>query len=87
MLLFMKDFLEDVFIKYLKDWGLSTLTQEGECAAEERGRIFLSAQTFEGFKIFVYSHIEAIQFLLQEGFQHALSERFMQDIVEDYFAH
>ena len=38
-------------------------------------------------KISVYSHIEAIQFLLSEGFQYVLSERFMQDVLEDYFGH
>ena len=38
-------------------------------------------------KISIYSHIEAIQFLLAEGFQYVLSERFMQDVLEDYFGH
>ena len=33
------------------------------------------------------SHIEATQFLLAKGFQYVLSERFMQDVVEDYFGH
>ena len=33
----------------------------------------------------VHSHIEAIQFLLAEGFQYVLSERFMRDVIEDYF--
>ena len=40
-----------------------------------------------GLKISVYSHIEAIQFLLSEGFQYVLSERLMQDVLEDYFGH
>ena len=42
---------------------------------------------YEGLKIAVHSHIEAIQFLLKEGFQYVLSERFMQDVLEDYFGH
>ena len=40
-----------------------------------------------GFKISVHSHIEAIKFLLAQGFQYVLTERFMQDVVEDYFGH
>ena len=79
--------LKDVFIKYLEDWQLGALTQEGKYTAEEHGRMFLSAQTFEGLKISVYSYIEAIQFLLQKDFQYVLSEQFMQHIVQDYFGH
>lgn len=47
----------------------------------------LSRQTYEGFKITANSHIEAIKFLLSTGFSSVLSERFMQDVVEDYFGH
>ena len=49
--------------------------------------MFLSRQTYEGFKITVNSHIVAVKFLLSQGFQHVLSERFMQDVIEDYFGH
>ena len=49
--------------------------------------MFLSSQTHEGLKIAVHSHIEAIHFLLGEGLQYVLSERFMQDVLEDYFGH
>jgi hypothetical protein len=34
-----------------------------------------------------HSHAEAIQFLLSNGFKYVLSERFMQDVLEDYFGH
>ena len=33
-----------------------------------------------------YRHY-AIQFLLEKGFQYVLTERFMQDVLEDYFGH
>ena len=49
--------------------------------------MFLSSQTHEGLQIAVHSHVEAIQFLLQQGFQYVLSERFMQDVLDDYFGH
>ena len=47
--------------------------------------MFISWQTFEGFKITVYSIIECVQFLLSEGMQYVLSERFCQDPLEEYF--
>ena len=31
--------------------------------------------------------MEAIKFLLSQGFQYVLTERFMQDVLEDYFGH
>jgi hypothetical protein len=60
---------------------------EKETTQPERGKIFLSLQTYKGLKISVFSHIEALQFLLSEGFQYVPSERFMQDVLEDYFGH
>ena len=63
------------------------MTREGNFSADDRGKMFLSIQTYNGLKMSVYSHIEAIQFLLAEGFQYVLSERFMQDVIEDYFGH
>ena len=47
--------------------------------------MFLSPQTYTGLQISVLSHVEAIQFLLKQGFEYVLSERFMQDVLEDYF--
>lgn len=79
--------LKNVFLKYLEDWREITLTRPGEYSSDDRGKMFLSLQTYEGLRISVYSHVEAIQFLLKEGFQYVLTERFMQDVVEDYFGH
>ena len=47
--------------------------------------MFLSWQTYEGYKISVHSVIEAIKLLLQEGMEFVLTERFCQDPVEEYF--
>ena len=33
-----------------------------------------SLQTYEGLKISVHSHIEAIKFLLENGFEYVLSD-------------
>jgi hypothetical protein len=79
--------LKEVFLTYLNNWKDSTLTREGNFSSDERQRMFISAQTYEGLKIAVYSHIETITFLLSKGFQYVLTERFMQDVLEDYFGH
>ena len=49
--------------------------------------MFLSLQMYNGLKISVYSYVEAVQFLLNQGFEYVLTERFMQDVLEDYFGH
>ena len=49
--------------------------------------MFISWQTHEGFQLIVYSVIEATQFLLQEGMEFVLTERFCQDSLEEYFGH
>jgi hypothetical protein len=45
--------LTDVFLTYLEDWRTSTLTQPGEYSADERVKMFLSLQTYNGLKISV----------------------------------
>lgn len=47
--------------------------------------MFISRQTYEGFKITVNSAIEATKFLLCEGMEFVLTERFCQDTLEEYF--
>ena len=79
--------MKDTFLKYFEEWKSSTQTREGSFTATERKRMFLSCQTYEGFKITVNSHVETVKFLLSEGFKYVLSERFMQDVIEDYFGH
>lgn len=65
----------------------STLHRPGLFSLDERGKMFLSPHIYEGLQISVNAHVEAIQFLLKEGFQYVLTERFMQDVLEDYFGH
>jgi membrane-bound lytic murein transglycosylase MltF len=79
--------LLNVFLEYLNSWKNNIATRPGTFSADESGKMFLSPQTYEGCKISIYSHDEAIQFLLEKGFQYVLTERFMQDVLEDYFGH
>ena len=47
--------------------------------------MFISLQTYQGFQTTVYSVIEVTKFLLNQGVEFVLTERFCQDPVEEYF--
>ena len=79
------DWLEGEFLKYLKEWKQSTLNRPGNFTANARSRMFLSWQTFEGVQITTHSVVEPTKFLLQEGVEYVLTERFCQDALEEYF--
>ncbi|XP_022781299.1 uncharacterized protein LOC111322462 [Stylophora pistillata] len=73
------------FLAYLKSWKESTDARPGNFTKNARARIFLSRQTYEGFKITIYSANEATKFLLSESMEYVLTERVYQDPVEKYF--
>ena len=73
------------FLEYLRKWKESTERRPGNFTQAARGKMFISWQTYEGFQITVHSVIEVCKFLLQEGMEYVLTERFCQDIVEEYF--
>lgn len=77
--------LEDEFLGYLKQWKECTLNRPGNFTANARNRMFISWQTYEGLQITSYSVVEATKFLLNEGVEYVLTERFCQDPIEEYF--
>lgn len=72
-------------LDYPRSWKESTENRPGNFTRNARAHMFLSWQTYEGYQITVYSVIEATKFLLQEGMEFVLTERFCQDPVEEYF--
>ncbi|KAJ8025305.1 Transposable element P transposase [Holothuria leucospilota] len=77
--------LEDEFVRYFDEWKQSIESREGNFNKNAQSQMFISKQTFDGFKITVYSLIAATKFLLSEGMEFVLSERFCQDPLEEYF--
>ena len=73
------------FLEYLRSWKESTDTRPGNYTQNARNQMFISWQTYEGFKITVHSVIEVTKFLLQEGVEFVLTERFCQDTLEEFF--
>ena len=49
--------------------------------------MFISQQAYKGVKTTVHALIEVVKFLLSEGCEFVLSERFCQDPLEDYLGH
>eukprot|EP00112_Aurelia_sp_Birch-Aquarium-sp1_P011130 Seg2347.6 transcript_id=Seg2347.6/GoldUCD/mRNA.D3Y31 product="Transposable element P transposase" protein_id=Seg2347.6/GoldUCD/D3Y31 len=77
--------LENEFLKYLEDWKQSTLDRPGEFSKCDREKMFLSSQTYEGLQMTTYAVIEVTKFLLGKGMSFVLTNRFNQDVVEEYF--
>ena len=50
-----------------------------------RDRMFISWKTYEDLEITALSTIEAMRFLLNKGMSFVLTERFKQDVLEEYF--
>ena len=73
------------FLKFLANWKLAIVNRPGNFSQNARDRMFLSWQTYEGLQITVNSLIEAVKFLLQADMPFVLSERFNQDVLEEYF--
>ena len=79
------NWLQNYFLEYLLNWKTSIADRPGNFTQNARDRMFLSWQTCEGLQITVHSTIEAVKFLLEAGMSFVLTERFNQDIVEEYF--
>ena len=79
------DWLQNTFIAYLNAWYKATQERPGSFDADARARMFISQQTYRGLKITVSSIVQVVQFLLSEGLEYVLSERFCQDLLEEYF--
>jgi hypothetical protein len=65
------NWLQNVFLEHLKGWKSSVETN-----MDDKERICLSVQTFSGLKVTVTSVVAVTKFLLSEGFEFVLTERF-----------
>ena len=79
------DWLENVFLKYLDDWKASTQSRVGEFTQTDRNRMFISANTYTGIEMTIRSTLELVPYLLNNGFDFVLTERFCQDCLEEHF--
>ena len=64
---------------------MSIIDRPGNFSQTEKDKMFLSWQTYEGLQIAIHSIIEAVKYLLEIGMSFVLTERFNQDVLEEYF--
>ncbi len=81
------DWLQNTFLVYLEEWYTATQHRPGVFSKDDRAKMFISHQTYQGLKITVYSLIGITKFLLSAGMKFVLSEKFCQDALEEYFGH
>ena len=79
------NWLQNDFLEYFYEWKESIENRPGNFSMAARSKMFISWQTFEGLQITTHSIIDATKFLLSEGMEFVLTERFCQDPVEEYF--
>ena len=79
------NWLIEIFLKYLEHWQERTLNRDGVFSKTCRSKMFISRQTYEGLQITCHSLTEVVKFLLGEGMEFILSERFCQDPLEEHF--
>ena len=73
------------FLGYFDTWKNSIESREGDFSKNEQSNMFIPWQTYEGIHITTRSIVEATRFLLEEGVEFVLTERFCQDPLEQYF--
>ena len=78
------DWLVNSFLGYLKQWKESIDGRPGKFTSDDRAKMFIAWQTYEGIKLAVHSSIELTRFLLNNGIEFVLSGRYSQDILENY---
>ena len=83
------DWLKKVFLPYFENWkhSIDQSSEGREFSDIEKAKIFLPIETYESLKMTSYAVIECVNFLLGEGMEYVLTERFCQDPVEEYFGH
>ena len=81
------EWLKNTFLVYLQEWLNATQQRAGNFSKDDRARMFISQQTYHGLRMTVHSFVEVTKFLLSEGMEYVLSEKFCQDLLEEYFGH
>ena len=78
------DWLQNTLLPYFNNWK-HILQRTGNFTASAREKMFIFRQSHMGIQITCYSVIKTTKYLLKEGFQFVLTERFCQEVLEKYF--
>ena len=78
-------FLVNEFLQYLLDWKDSVEQRPGPFTKSERQKMMLTHQTFRGLVMTTKAFVEVTPYLLRNGVQFVLSNKFCQDPIEEHF--
>ncbi|KAH3859782.1 hypothetical protein DPMN_102605 [Dreissena polymorpha] len=81
------EFLTVEVITYLNDWEQQVNNRRGPFTKTQRANMLLSYQTLEGIKLAIHAISSCVKFLLEEGADYVLTNRFNQDPLEQHFGH
>ena len=76
--------LKCTFLPYFEEWKNAVATRD-EFTQQQKEKMFIPIKTYEGILITTHSLIESVKYLLGSGVKFVLSERFNQDVLEEYF--
>ncbi|CAB4040374.1 Hypothetical predicted protein [Paramuricea clavata] len=79
------NFLKKTFLNYLANWKASIDERKGNFTKDDKSKMFLSSQTYQGLRLTVYSLEDIVKFLLNHGFEYVLTSKFSQDLLEEHF--
>ncbi len=78
------NWLQNTFLVYLRQWLTAIQQHTGNLSNDDRAKMFISHQTYHGLRMTVHS---LTKLLLSEGLEYVLSEKFCQDLLEEYVGH
>ena len=74
------------FLDYFKRWKDSIEKFKGDLSNEDKQFMFIADKTYQGLQITCYSIVEIVKYLLTTGgMKFVLTEKFNQDVLEEYF--
>ena len=79
------NWLENDLLQYFINWEEIIENRSGKFTQNAKSKMLISWQIFESIQISVYSIIETVKFLISEGMEFVLTERFCQNPAEEYF--
>lgn len=83
--------LKDVFLKWLEKWesgihaAQESVPKNHRLNKSEQNKMFISAQTFEGLKVSIYSLVDLTKYLFSQGADKLYTINLNQDPLESYF--
>ena len=81
------EWLQNSSLSYFAKWYKTTQERPANISKDDQAKMFISQQTYRGLRITVHALLQVTKFPISERLEFVLSERFCQDLLEEYFWH